>query len=301
MLPNENRLFTAVRFTGDDVNEQWLAFRNEGIGGSEVAGVMGLSKWQSPISIWLEKTGRTEHEDISSNPVVEWGNSLEPLVRAKFRDEHPECLVIEPRCTLVSKARPWAHASLDGLVRDPEAGWGVLEIKTARSRDGWFDDGESVPLYYLTQALHYMSVTGLAYARFAVLIGGSEYVERTVVPDAEDMEAVVGAVDSFWNDNVVADVMPDEVTSNPLDSRAMYRMYLRADEDLVDSEEADALMAEYLAASDDERSAKERKAVASTSLKRLIGGHRGVVGREYSATWVRSEKRDSGVRVRRTC
>lgn len=303
MLPNEGRIFTTKRFSGTDeeVSLQWLEFRNEGIGGSEVAGILGLSKWQTPISIWLEKTGRSERQDISSNPAVEWGNRLEPLVRDKFRDEHPECRVMAPRATLVSILRPWAHASLDGLVNDPSMGWGILEIKTARSRDGWWDgDEETVPTYYLTQAYHYMGVTGLRYVKFAVLIAGSEYIERIVMWDDEDIALVTDAVDSFWNDNVLADSMPDMITASPSDSKAMHLMYVRSDEDMdADHEaEAEALMAEYVAASEDERAAKDRKSVASTSLKRLIGPHKGIIGSEHTATWVRSEKRDGGIRVK---
>ena len=303
-LPNEGRLYSTKRFKGTDeeVNEQWLLFRKEGIGGSEVAGIMGISKWQTPISIWLEKTNRAEPSDISSSPYVDWGNRLEQPIREKFRDEHPGWKVIAPNVTLVSKDRPWAHASLDGLVRDPDRGWGILEIKTARSRDGWWDgEEESVPTYYLTQAVHYMSVTGLRYARFAVLIAGSEYIERLVEWDDEDVALVVEAVDSFWNDNVVCDVMPDIVTSSPSDSKAMHRMYVHSDEDMdiEHEEEAERLMAEFMEAAEQEKAAKERKAIASTSLKRLIGGHKGIVGSEHVATWPRSEKRDSGIRVKR--
>lgn len=303
-LKNEGVNFTTVRFKGteQEVNDQWLRFRGEGIGGSEVAGILGMSAWATPITIWLEKTGRAEHQDISGNERVEWGVRLEPTIRAKFRESHPTFKVIEPRATLVSIARPWAHASLDGMVYDPDMGWGVLEVKTASSRDGWFDgDEETVPTYYLTQAVHYMSVTGFRYVRFAVLIAGSTYIERTVLWDDEDVALVVDAVDSFWNDNVLRDVMPDMVTASPGDSRAMHRLYVHSDEDMDEEHEAEAeeLMSEYLAASEAEKAAKERKAVASTSLKRLIGGHRGIVGCDHVATWSRSEKRDGGVRVKR--
>ena len=33
--------------------EEWLAARNEGIGASEVASVLGLNPWETPYQLWL--------------------------------------------------------------------------------------------------------------------------------------------------------------------------------------------------------------------------------------------------------
>ena len=53
MLPNEGKRFRVLRYSGsdEDRHDHWLRFRNEGVGGSDVAGIMGLSNWTSPISI----------------------------------------------------------------------------------------------------------------------------------------------------------------------------------------------------------------------------------------------------------
>ena len=53
--------------------EQWLEVRKGGIGGSEVAAICGLSKWESAYTLWLRKTGRQEDKDLSANEAVEWG------------------------------------------------------------------------------------------------------------------------------------------------------------------------------------------------------------------------------------
>ena len=39
--------------------EEWLERRRNTIGGSDAAGIVGLSSWASPFSVWAEKTGRT--------------------------------------------------------------------------------------------------------------------------------------------------------------------------------------------------------------------------------------------------
>ena len=47
--------------------DKWLIERNKTIGGSDAAGIVGLSRWASPFSVWAEKTGRMpEKEDTEA-------------------------------------------------------------------------------------------------------------------------------------------------------------------------------------------------------------------------------------------
>lgn len=41
----------------DMSREEWLVRRRKTIGGSDAAGIVGLSKWASPFSVWADKTG----------------------------------------------------------------------------------------------------------------------------------------------------------------------------------------------------------------------------------------------------
>ena len=36
--------------------EDWLEYRKRGIGGSDAAVVCGISRYKSPVELWLEKT-----------------------------------------------------------------------------------------------------------------------------------------------------------------------------------------------------------------------------------------------------
>ncbi|WP_410960483.1 YqaJ viral recombinase family protein, partial [Salmonella sp. SAL4361] len=40
--------------------DQFLAGRKKGIGGSDVAAILGFSPYKSPYQLWLDKTGRSE-------------------------------------------------------------------------------------------------------------------------------------------------------------------------------------------------------------------------------------------------
>jgi predicted phage-related endonuclease len=40
--------------------EDWLAARKYGIGSSDAAAAVGLNPYQSPLELWMQKTGREE-------------------------------------------------------------------------------------------------------------------------------------------------------------------------------------------------------------------------------------------------
>ncbi len=298
MLTNEGKLFDVIHLEGD-VEEEWLKLRRLGIGGSDVAPIMGLSPWTSPLEVWLDKTGRTPHKDISDKEAVRMGTELEPTVLEMYRRRHPEYRARRVNAVLRSKSRPWAQASLDGITRDPELGWGVLELKTS-SREGDWTDG--IPDFYAAQVTHYLSVTGYPFADIVALVGdrGLHYHEYRIMWDQEDVDAVTDAVDTFWHGFVEGDVMPSLVTGLPGESKAIFELYQHPDAEMQPevSDEVDRLAREYLAQAQQEKEHKEAKSIASNKLKLLIGEYKGIVADEHVVTWIRSEKRDSGLRIK---
>ena len=58
--------------------------RRQYIGGSDIAAVMGMSRWKTPLTLWLEKTGEIESTTNSDNEAVELGRELEDFVAKKF-------------------------------------------------------------------------------------------------------------------------------------------------------------------------------------------------------------------------
>lgn len=276
-------------------SDEWVRYRTTGIGGSDVASIMGASKYRSPLEVWLEKTGRKESPDLSDKESVEWGNRLESVIRDKFADVHPELEVSEVKATLVRKDRLWAHANLDGMVKDKDGNYGILEIKTVgKAREHDWDDG--VPDYYLTQVTHYMSVTGWDYAYVAALIGGQRYVEHRVERDEDDVVAIVNAVDSFWRGFVMPDVMP-AIVGTQSESRAIREQHPKATggNEYVTKPDAqdmfNSLAWDYEKAREAESAAKKAKDIAANKMRLIIGDSKSVSTDIYRATWVRSTTR----------
>ncbi len=269
-------------------NEEWLALRAEGIGGSDASTILGINKYKSPVELWLERTGRVEPQDLSDNEAVQWGNRLESTVRGHFASLHPEYQVSELFATLISKDRPWAHANLDGVLVDANGEKGVLEIKTAgANRASDWKDG--VPDYYLAQVTHYLSVTGWGYAWVAALIGGQQYVEYKVMRDEDDVRMVSEAVDTFWNDYVVKGVMP-QIVGTSGESRAMLEAYGMGDGFVSPENNAhfDKLVAEYQDAKAKEKAYGDVARKMANDIRAMIGSNKGVISDVYKVTWVKS-------------
>lgn len=286
-VKGEGSLFTLVR-TPDGDREAWLDQRRKGVGGSDVAAIMGLSPYRGAYEAWAEKSGLIEAPDISDKPAVVWGNILEPIVGEHYAENHPDREVRRLNAVCQSIERPWAQASLDYEVKDPELGWGVLEIKTAGQRsEGKWDDG--VPLFYQTQVVHYLSVTGRPFADVAVLIGGQDYREYRIMRDEDDIRAVESAVDEFWRRVQTGEEPP--IDGSPGEAEALLKRHQTSDGEVWECCDMPREVADYIYYKETADAAKERLAKAGNALKRLIGDHKGIKCPDYIVTWPRGTKK----------
>ncbi len=188
--------------------EAWLAQRRTGIGGSDVAAILGLSRWKSPLDVYLEKTSQAE--PVAETEPMRWGTLLEPVILAEF-SRRTGVVVEKPRDIIRDPGCPWMLASLDGWAPELEA---VVELKTARSAEGWGEDGSGeIPAYYQTQVAHYLAVTGARIAFVPVLIGAAEFRVYQVERDDLLIRDMVEAERAFWHDHVLAGVPPEPVNA----------------------------------------------------------------------------------------
>lgn len=168
---------------------EWLELRRTGITGSDVASIMGVSKWVSAFALWAKKTGQIPDGSGDSEP-MEWGRILEPVIRSEFV-KRTGWDVIEVG-TYRNESRPWQIANPDGIIDRP-GGQAILEIKTAAYADDWtvpdanvIGTADMVPRYYRTQVQHYLDVFGFADAFVAVLFSGNKF--RIYHVPADDFE-----------------------------------------------------------------------------------------------------------------
>lgn len=196
-----------------NAREDWLMARRSGIGGSDVAAILGLSKWKTPYSVWQDKVG--QGVEIEDNAPMKWGRALEPVIRQEYAEATGR-VVLQPTDMLRHPKYEFMLANLDGMTEDRR----VVEIKTARSAQGWGEPGsDQVPQDYMFQVQHYMAVTGFEVADVAVLIGGSDFRLYEVPADAELQEMMIDAESRFWQ-LVITNTPPEPVSL--ADARARY-------------------------------------------------------------------------------
>ena len=141
--------------------EEWLVNR-KGIGGSDASAILGLNPYKTNQELWMEKKGQMSPVDISGKSYVKYGNDAEPLLRALFALDYPEYKVeYYDNNMIINKKYPWAHASLDGELMDPDGRRGILEIKTTNILQSmqWEKWDNRIPDNYYIQVLHYLLVT----------------------------------------------------------------------------------------------------------------------------------------------
>lgn len=171
--------------------DEWAAARADGLGGSEIAAVMGLSPFESPFSLWHRKAGLAV--PVADNDQMYWGRLLEEPISGEFARRHPEHRMRRSG-TWRNRHRPYQIATPDRLLDDGE----LLEAKTARLDDGWGDEGtDEIPVYYRAQCLWYLDALEAKRCHLAVLIAGSEYREYVVTYDRAEAAVMRQAAVEF--------------------------------------------------------------------------------------------------------
>lgn len=162
--------------------DEWRKGRQFGIGGSDAAAALGMSKWMSNVTLWQLKTGRAEQKDISDDPKVRYGTEAEEPLRMLFKlnNEDKYGLFYKPDTILINKENPFMRYSPDGLLIEIGTGrLGIFENKTATAykldKKLWKTE---IPREYYIQVLHGMNVTGAEFVELQVEINHFGWFER---------------------------------------------------------------------------------------------------------------------------
>lgn len=251
----------------------WLMQRRDGIGSSDCAAILGLDKYSTPYSLFLDKSGQIPLSQIDSEP-AEWGRLLEPVIRKKAAER----LGFEVRlCAgLANKERPWLRCSLDGVFLTDE-GLAIFEAKNTSQylAQEWADD--QVPDRAELQVMHSMAVTGADVAYVAGLIGGNKLVVRRVERDQELIDHINAEESTFWHDHVLARVTPPIVARDSIADIITAAGTPDDDGPLIldpeDAAEARTWVQAYQWAAADEKRAKDKKAEARNNLAAIAAGY----------------------------
>ena len=191
--------------TTDLTHEEWLEARKFGITGTDLGGLTGISKYSTPIKVYLDKTG--ELEPIEDNEAMYWGRVMEDVIAKEFQSRN-NIKINKVNAILKHPEYEWALGNIDRLITNEKGEKGILEIKTVSEylKTSW--DGEEVPPQYMVQIQWYMFVTGATYGYFAALLGGNKYVQKYVERDEELINMLLDIGKDFWENNIQKKIPP---------------------------------------------------------------------------------------------
>ena len=188
--------------------DAWRRARQNSIGASDAAAVMGISPWKTEAQLWDEKAnGKTL--DFRNSDTVR-GHRSESHILELYGIETGRKIFSGERIMLTSKRNSFMSCTLDGIDFTDENNPIIIEVKSVKFSHGeWSDD--KIPDYYCTQLLHQLAVTGWSEAillvRFTRNEGWESAFERMYHVRREDVEdkidKLVRKENKFWNEYVV--------------------------------------------------------------------------------------------------
>ncbi len=179
------------------------AARKTGIGGTDVAAILGLSPWKTPLDVYLEKT--TEVPDIEATLKMDFGNIFERSILEAYTRK-TGITVTYPKETILSQTRPYFRANVDGIGSDGS----VLDAKNTSRRNDWGPEGSAeMPLHYLLQIAFYVHVLDAPEGRMIPFFGGDDLRVYVYKRDMELELKMVEKLDNFWLGHVVTRTPPD--------------------------------------------------------------------------------------------
>lgn len=224
--------------------------RRRYIGGSDVAAVLGLSPWKTPLQLYEEKISETPPDPLSperekffarrkrQEPVVaemlydEFGIEVTKLSLDgnpnRYADEDIPYLAaeIDFECLMTDRIYECFAASYPWLAQIPNGSTLNGEIKTVHPfKAGEWQDNEGypdLPIHYAAQALHGMGVKRRPATIVAALIGLDGLLAFPVQRDDDTIAGMRAKCQTFWS-HVTSRVAP--APSNLDEIKHLYRQF----------------------------------------------------------------------------
>jgi len=263
-----------IPLEGLNLND-WLSIRAMlGIGGSETAPVLGMSKYQTPFSIWKRKV--SDEIETEENDAMIVGNAIEQTIITLYnRAQKKEGNLIAVKDTFIRihPKHDCLFVNLDAVVPDENGNEvGLVECKSTLNvvYKSWQNNEEDcvqgIPLYMFAQCMQELSVTGLLWCDLAIFILDLRKLKiLRIMRDDKYIKSQDAALVRFWDAYVVPMVAPELEASeiSLLDPAA--GSFLEADEETVN------LISMLKEAKTELKNAEKKKDLLQDSIIKKIG------------------------------
>nr|MBA2817034.1 endonuclease [Candidatus Pantoea persica] len=163
--------------------------RSKYLGGSDVAGILGIYPCRTPLDVYLDKV-QPSREPLSPDKqkILSRGQRMEPYV-IDLLSEEAGLIIARRGERYLDPELPYMAAKIDAEAESGEN----IEIKTCslfKAREWREQQTDEIPVHYTTQAMLGLMVTGKKVCVFGVLIGADDFRVYRVERDDETIAAI---------------------------------------------------------------------------------------------------------------
>lgn len=183
--------------------------RTKFIGSSDIAGILGVSKYKTPLDIYNSKVNPQPNIETQ---VMRRGKILEPVVLA-FVEQDKNMLAAKTNFHVYSSEYDFLASEIDCITKCDTQ----LEIKTSSVFMGksWGETFDDIPIDYLCQCYWAMGMNNKDSCLMCVLIDLE--VKYYVIPQNIDMFNNFKKIAiEFWNNHIIPRVPPPAKTCGDL-------------------------------------------------------------------------------------
>ena len=317
-----------IRINKDEQYQEWLDFRERGLGASEIGTLMGVNSWKSPAELYYQKIGAIPQKQVQNMPMF-MGTILEQTVADIFEHwETDEATMIknfgegkkmrrlyEPVGYIINPLYPHLFFSPDRLVISKEIRVrnstinlenvdAVAEIKTINGWSAKQWEGGIPPSYYL-QLQTYLMGLGVEKGYLVVLKDGREFSVHEFEADEEMIDSIINITTDFWERvklgrEAFKNGGDYDQYAPPPDGTQAYAEYLTEryanpeDKTIVSTPEIDERITKYLEVGEKISVLEDEKREHANIIKSYIGNYSMINSDIAKVTW-RPNK--SGTRV----
>jgi putative phage-type endonuclease len=263
--------------------------RKDYIGSSDIAAVMGLSRWCTPLQLWALKTGKLEPQDLSENQAVEYGTKLEEFVAKEFSEKTGLKVRRAPQ-KYQHPTYEFMRAQVDRLIQGKDE---LLECKTCSAWKAKEWEGEDIPQEYILQVMWQLGITGRRIGHIAVLIGGQAFKYKTINYDSEMFFDMVKQALLFW-EMVEKDTPPMAMGD---DNYIMLDLHPENDDQIQQVQEMNDSIGLLMQTKGSINDLIKTKNELEAKLKQVIGDNLGIKTNEYVVTWKKQHRKEHTVKA----
>lgn len=268
--------------------------RRKYLGGSDIAAVLGMSPWRTPLQLWEDKTKPPVESprDAGKAKVLSRGKLWEPYVAVMlvdaFKQAEIDVEIVGSNKRYTDPDVPHFACEIDFEVRiEGSDEITNVELKTVSQfvASQWGESGsDDTPSHYTAQVMWGLGVTRRRKGILAALIGLDELRIYNIAAEDPTIEWMRDSGLKFWNEHVLTRVPPEPI--NSADCDRIYRPGFGPALVVSDPETTQAIL--RLRALNAESKAREaEQELLEFQVKRVMRDATDLVieGTKYGATW----------------